>query len=210
MVLVSVLGGAELERYLLPALPVLYIAMAGACALLAWRWRWWASAGLTASLIAGSFINPPYPFPYENNLAMVDFVRLHQNAARLIEELRIAGPIYTAWPLTAALRQPEFGYVEFSHQTVETSDFRYSTLSRLDPAKVSALVLYSRTWDPSWGVLRIAWVQEFLARFYEYEPQMTAQQAHDQLGLRQVARWGGVGSGWRFTSGCDCAFIALG
>ena len=189
VVLVSVLGGAELERYLLPALPILYIAMAGSLLLLVSRWRRLAIPGLAAGLLAGMFINPPYPFPYENNLAMVDFVELHHTAARFLEGNHANATIYTAWPLTAALRRPEFGYVQRPFPTMETSDFHYSTLSRLDPAKVRVLVLYSRTWDPTWGLLRIGWVRRFLTRYYEYEPQMTAQQVQEELGLNQVARW---------------------
>ena len=32
-------------------------------------------------------------------------------------------------------------------------------------------------------------MRRFLAHFYEYEPQMTAAQARDILGLRQVMKW---------------------
>lgn len=189
ILLVSLLGGAELERYLLPALPVLYIAMAAAISLLPSLWRKLSLALLAGGLAAGSFVNPPYPFPYENNLAMTDFVELHQAAAQFLELNYYSRTIYTAWPLTAALRRPEFGYVRRGLATAETSDLHYSTLSRLDPKLVQVLVLYSRTWDPPWGVLRLSWVQAFLARFYDYEPQMSARQCREKLGLRRVGRW---------------------
>ena len=39
VVMVSVLGGAELERYLLPVLPLLYIAMGAALFTLQPKWR---------------------------------------------------------------------------------------------------------------------------------------------------------------------------
>ncbi len=183
VVLVSVLGGAELERYLLPVLPILYIAMAQAIG------SKLPALVLAAGLIAGLFVNPPFPFPYENNLAMVDFVELHRASAHWLEVQGRRDTIYTAWPLTAALRRPEFGYVQQPLATSETSDFRYSTMAHLDPAKVQVVVTYSRTWEPTWGVLRIGWVRAFLARFYEYEPQMSAQQVHDVLGLNLVAHW---------------------
>jgi 4-amino-4-deoxy-L-arabinose transferase-like glycosyltransferase len=189
ILLVSLLGGAELERYLLPVLPILYIAIAASLMALP---RFWRNAGavlLAMGLLLGLFVNPPYPFPYENNLAVADFVELHHSAAQYLERLYPEQTIYTAWPLTAALRRPDFGYVKHGLKTIETSDLHVSTLSRLDPSRVDVLVLYSRTWEPTWGVLRLAPVRDFLRRFYEYEPQMDAQQVREILGLRQVVKY---------------------
>ncbi len=189
ILLVSALGGAALERYLLPALPILYCAIAAAFTETKRAWRLTATFAMTAGLLSGWFLNPPFPFPYENNLAMVDFVNLHAAAANFIERHHPDATIYTAWPLTAALRRPEFGYVSKPLRTVETSDLHDSTLRRLDPAKVDALILYSRTWDPPWGVLRLPAVDRFLRRFYDYEPQMSSAEVTSVLGLRPVMRW---------------------
>lgn len=189
VLLVTFLGGAELERYLLPALPILYIAIAVAWTGLTPRWRAASTLALTTGLIAGWFVNPPFPFPYENNLAMTDFVRLDQQAAAYLQRNDSGETIYTAWPLTAALRTPEFGYVRSALKTAETSDLRPSTLRKLDAARVHVLVLYSRTWDPPWGVLRIPLVAEFLERYYDYEPSLTPEQARAWLHLERVARW---------------------
>jgi hypothetical protein len=76
VLLVSLLGGAALERYLVPVLPLLYCAVAAALTTLRPVWRGMAIAGMTVGLVAGMFVNPPFPFPYENNLAVVDFVNL--------------------------------------------------------------------------------------------------------------------------------------
>ena len=38
-------------------------------------------AALVACLIAANFVNPLYPFPFENNLAFVSFVGLEESAA---------------------------------------------------------------------------------------------------------------------------------
>jgi len=189
VVMVSVLGGAELERYLLPALPLLYIAMSAAWSALRPSWRNASMLATAAGLLAGLFVNPPYPFPFENNLAMVDFVELHRAAAHQLEEDHPTQTIYTAWPLTAALRNPAFGYVSQKLTASETSDFRYSTLASLDPKSVDVLVLYSRTWDPRWSILRWPIVEQFLRHFYEYEPQMNRDQVHRHFGLTQEQRW---------------------
>ena len=187
--MVSVLGGAELERYLVPVLPLVYIAMAAGWTVLLPLWRNLSIALAGAGLIAGMFWNPPFPFPYENNLGMVDFVRLQQNAARTLETSVTDKPVYTAWPLTQALRNPVFGYVHRPLSAIETSDLRYSTLLNIDPKGVDILVLYSRTWEPDWSVLRFPVVRRFLRRFFEYEPQMSSEQVREHFGLQPVARW---------------------
>jgi 4-amino-4-deoxy-L-arabinose transferase-like glycosyltransferase len=191
VLLVSVLGGAELERYLVPVLPLLYIAMAAGWSSLAARWRGASLALMTLGLLSGLFLNPPFPFPYENNLAMADFVELQETAAGVLEEHYSDMPIYTAWPLTQALRDPAFGYVKHSLKVEETSDLRASTLSRIviDPKTNWVLVLYSRTWEPEWSVLRIPQVRRFLGHFYEYGPQTDSAGVRERFGLTPVRYW---------------------
>jgi len=189
VLLVSLLGGAELERYVLPVLPLLYVAMAAAWSLLLPIWRNVSIAVMSAGMLCGLFVNPPFPFPYENNLAMADFVELQKSAAQELEAKYAGLPVYTAWPLTQALRDPAFGYVHHPLMAQETSDLRASTLARIDPGKVSVLVLYSRTWEPNWGVLQFPWVRRLLGHFYEYEPQMDTTGVAEHFGLSPVMRW---------------------
>ncbi|HLG98765.1 MAG TPA: hypothetical protein VKX49_20810 [Bryobacteraceae bacterium] len=188
-VMVSLIGGAELERYLLPVLPLVYIAMAAAWSSISVRAHVSAFATVSAGLLLGFFVNPVFPFPYENNLAMVNFVELHRDAARYLERAYPDQTIYTAWPLTQALRDPVFGYVTRKMNVAETSDLRASTLETIEPQRVKILVLYSRTWEPEWGVLRSPLVRKFLARYYEYGPEMTAAQVRQHFGLITVQRW---------------------
>jgi 4-amino-4-deoxy-L-arabinose transferase-like glycosyltransferase len=189
ILLVSLLGGAELERYLLPVLPLVYIAMGAAFQLLRPRLRYAAVAALAAGLLTGLFLNPPFPFPYENNLALVDFVQLHRAAAQFLEKLYPGKTVYTAWPLTQALRNPAFGYVDHALPATETSDLHFSTLNALNPRSVDLLVLYSRTWEPRWGVLQWPVLRNFLSRFYEYEREMTPAEVRRRFGLVPVQRW---------------------
>ena len=189
VVFVSVLGGAELERYLLPALPLVYIAMGAAWMAVTPLWRNLGIAATAAGLVAGLFLNPLYPFPFENNLALVDFVQLHRAAAQFLEDKYADQSVYTAWPLTQALRNPAFGYVSRGLTAVETSDLHFSTLNALAPQNVHVLVLYSRAWTPPWGVLNWPLVRQFLARFYQYERQMNAAEVRSRFGLVPVRRW---------------------
>jgi len=189
VLLVSFFGGAELERYLLPVLPLLYIAMGAAWMAVTPLWRNLGIASTAAGLVVGLFLNPPYPFPFENNLALVDFVQLHRAAARFLEETYSDRPIYTAWPLTQALRDPAFGYVGRKMKTVETSDLHFSRLNSLPANDVPVLVLYSRSWTPSWGVTYWPWVRRFLTQFYQYERAMNAAEVQRHFGLLPVRRW---------------------
>jgi 4-amino-4-deoxy-L-arabinose transferase-like glycosyltransferase len=189
VLLVSLLGGAELERYLLPVVPLVYIAMGAAWLTVSPLWRNAGIAAAAAGLVAGLFINPPYPFPFENNLAMVDFVQLHRAAAQFLEQTYPGQTIYTAWPLTQALRDPAFGYARRELSSAETTDLHYSTLNALDPGKVNVLVLYSRAWEPRWGVLGWPLVRAFLSRYYQYERQMNSTEVGQHFGLIPIRRW---------------------
>ena len=189
ILMVSVLGGAELERYLLPVMPLVYAATGAALMTLRPVLRSAALAAAVAGLLMGLFVNPPFPFPFENNLAMVDFVELHHAAAQFLESNYATKTIYTAWPLTAALRNPAFGYVRQGLHTQETSDLHHSTLMSIDPGRVDVLVLYSRTWEPRWGVLKWKLAQRFLNRFYDYERQMSPAEVEAHFGLVHMQGW---------------------
>lgn len=189
VILVSIFGGAELERYLLPVLPIFYIAVSVALTYLQPRWvRVGAMAALLMGLAVNLFWNPPYPFPYENNYAMVDFVTLQKTAADFAEGNLRRRTIATAWPFTAALKRPDYGFVEHPLKTLETGDFHASSVRALSPRSFDVLITYTRTWAPENGVVALPFVQKFLSRFYEWEPDITSAQCRE-LGLIRVAAW---------------------
>jgi hypothetical protein len=188
LLLVSVLGGAALERYLLPIVPLFYIAVAAAWTLLPARWQLWSKIALPAGLLASLFWNPPWPFPYENNLAAVDFVKVHANAAEYLEASYSDKVIASAWPFPDALRRPEFGYVTHPLKTRGLDDFNRSSVLPLKSG-VDVLVVYSRTWEPTYGILRIPSVASFFSRYYYYEPQITREEIETELGLHSVGRY---------------------
>ncbi len=190
--LVSVLGGAELERYLLPVLPVFYIAVAVALTFVHRAVGAIVSVGLTIGLVVSLFWNPPYPFPYENNYSMVDFVRLQQTASQFAERNLRDKTIATAWPLTAALERPDYGYVDRTLKAVDTNDFHLSSIRALPPASFDALITFTRTWAPQNGWIAIPLVRRFLAKFYQWAPEITTQQCA-QLGLYPEVSWSSRG-----------------
>lgn len=180
---VTILGGATLERYLLPALPILYIAMAAAFAVVWQGWGRFGQAALVAGLLAGLFWNPPYPFPYENNLAVVDFVRLQQAAARFVEKTYAGRRVTTAWPLTSALRRPEFGYVGERVPVREIASFTPTDLTPVSAASVDVFVLYSRDWEGRLDFRRIPRLSGLVRRLYGFEPQVTPEALERRLGV---------------------------
>jgi len=188
VLLVSVLGGAVLERYLVPVLPILYIAFAAAIWQLAPRWRIVSAVSLAAGLLVANFVNPPYPFPWENNLALTDFVRLDAETAQYLEARFPKARIAAMFPLASAYRRPEFGYVHHPLNIREISDFRASTMAPLAKEDVELFVLYSETWD-SMGLMQNATWTAFLRRYYDYEPPVDANQMLVLLGAQPVARW---------------------
>ncbi len=188
LVLVSILGGAELERYLLPVLPIFYIAVSIGLS----RLRKWtgvaAAAALIAGLIASLFWNPPYPFPFENNYAMVDFIRLQQVAAAYTELTLSHRAIATAWPFSAALKSPDYGYVSHKLKIIEMQDFHLSSLQALPPSSYDVLITHTLTWTPRNGVIAIPLVRHFLSRFYDWQPEVTLADC-EMMGLEPRASW---------------------
>ena len=168
----SVLGGAVLLRYLLPALAVFYI-------LIAPRLPRPALVALAAGLALSNWWNPPYPFGYEDNLAVVDFVRLHQAAARWLAERHPDRTVTTAWPLTDELSNPLSGYV--------TRPLRVRPVENFEPrswdpvAEPDLVVLYSRSWEPA--------LTPWLARYFDYTPQISREELMRRFGLASLARW---------------------
>jgi hypothetical protein len=191
--LFSVLGGAMLERYLLPVLPIVYIAMvAGLCALPS-PLRAMSQVALIAGVGACNFWNPPYPFPYENNLAFTEFVKLHQIAAGFIEQDYPGAEISTAWPLSAELMRPEFGYVRTAHRVREIQDFSESAVAGLENAPVEVFVLYSQQWDPPGNLLRNELVRRFWSHFLSFQPQVGAFDLDRRFHLKTVGAWSQAG-----------------
>ncbi|MDQ6706182.1 MAG: hypothetical protein M3Z85_09455 [Acidobacteriota bacterium] len=187
-ILVSILGGAVLERYLLPVLPILYIAFAMGFAAYSPKLRIASELVLFPALVLANFSNPPYPFPLENNLAFATFVSLNQRAAELVQARYADLTIATSFPLAGGLRRPEFGYVSRPIRVREIKDFSTANIAGLENGDADVLVLYSTAWDPLHLLDHPGWV-DFLRRYYGYQPQASGQQAAALLHMRQVAHW---------------------
>ena len=171
VLMLSLVGGAALARYLLPIFPLFFV---GVVALIFEfpkpRARAICAVGATC-LAWGWFLNPPYPFPYENNLAYADFVRLHQRAARDLESMPGQPRILTAWPATDELSEPSLGYVGRALRVDSIPGFAACDFDAVPPFDL--LYIYSRKWEPPGNLLsRFGTESAFVRRFYNYSPQV--------------------------------------
>jgi 4-amino-4-deoxy-L-arabinose transferase-like glycosyltransferase len=179
--MLTLLGGAVLNRYLLPVLPILFAGMAAALSLLPRVPKLTATCLLLTGLAASNWINPLYPFPFEDNLAYADFVTLHGDAADYLEHWYLDPVVTTAWPMTAELSQPDLGYVRRAMRVETLADLAPRTLQALDWSKVQVLVLFSRQWDPPLNLMRFSGVRRFWERYSDFVPGITAEEARARV-----------------------------
>jgi 4-amino-4-deoxy-L-arabinose transferase-like glycosyltransferase len=148
-VLFSVLGGALLTRYLLPMYPLVLLL---AVSTLYRRARFWqALAALSAAaFFVGLFVNPPYRFAPEDNLAYARVIRLHQAGIRQLERLYPGATVLSAWPVTDELTRPELGYLKQPYEVYRLEDFTPAQIARAaeEPEKYSAALVFSTKYDP--------------------------------------------------------------
>jgi hypothetical protein len=147
--LFSVLGGALLCRYLLPLYPLVLVL---AVTTMQRRVPWWpALAALSAAaFVAGIFINPPYGFAPEDNLAYAHIIRLHQAGIAQLESRYPGATVLSAWPVTDELARPELGYVKERWDVSAIDDFSSGQIARAaaEPGRYSAALVFSTKYDP--------------------------------------------------------------
>jgi 4-amino-4-deoxy-L-arabinose transferase-like glycosyltransferase len=181
----SLVGGAILSRYLLPAFPVFYLIV------VTYIWRLPRALArpacvLAAACLVGSwFTNPPYPFPFENNLAYADFVRLHQEAARFLQSVCGDPIVLTAWPASGELTTPALGYVNRPLRLAAVQGFTAADFEKTGRESFDLLYLYSRRWEPKSNWLaRSALLREMHRRYFGYAPQIPESALADRYHLR--------------------------
>lgn len=189
VLVVTVLGGATLERYLLPVLPLMYAAMAAGWSVDSPRRRRWMEGATLAGMVLCLFWSRPLPTPLENNLAMVRFIRLHQQAAQYLEQYCTGRVVATAWPLSEALRSPDFGYVREGFVIREIAEFSPRALRNLAGRDFDLLVLYRRDWNPGPLYEWFPVLARLRARYYGFEGEADPDLAARLLGLQITARF---------------------
>jgi hypothetical protein len=196
----SVVGGALLTRYLLPMYPLLFIVCVA-------TWRrvraWWLLAVFTAAaFVCGIFINPPYGFSLEDNLAYRNFIVLQQQAIRQTLALH-PRRVLTSWPASDELRKPELGYVaqpvavetveDFSQETLQKMLAQSSNATTARPPGFDTVLIFSTKYDPPGFSLGLGKKSEQLnSRYFGFHHDVTPDEAAQMLGATVV---------WRESSG---------
>jgi hypothetical protein len=190
LLLFSVLGGALLTRYLLPLYPLMLLVCVNTFYR---RLRQWSYLVLLSAIafLAGLFINPPYRFAPEDNLAYRDVILLHQSAIRQIVSHYSYATVLTAWPVTDELTKPELGYVTKPMQVAAIDNFSLDQIEKAaqmnDPYTVG--LIFSTKYDPPHLPLSLGRRnQAFDERFFDF---------HQDLPPETIARLLGGKVMWR-------------
>jgi hypothetical protein len=162
-------------------MPLVFAATASALTFFK-RWQRLAAAGvLLAASVGDNFLNPPYPFPYENNLAYTDFLRLHQDAAEYLARWYPQVRVDTAWPMSMELEKPELGFVKHAIEVRPMNDLTVRGLEQTDWRRVEVMVMFSRRWDPEFSLMHLPAVRRFWRRFYQVLPNANETEARARI-----------------------------
>jgi len=184
VIAMAVVGGAVLARYMLPVLPLVIIVMVST---LHRRVRMWRGviAIVVLAFVAALFVNPPYGFSIEDNLAYRDYIQMHQHAADFVEAHYPMARVLTAWPGNDELTRPYLGYVTRPMRVVRIENF---TIEELTTAKnmrgtFDVALVFSTKYQPvhSWFESWQTW-QEWKTRYFGYHRDVPPAAAAQILG----------------------------
>lgn len=183
----SVLGGALLTRYLLPMYPLVLLM---AVTTFYRRVRFWQGlAALSAgAFVLGLFVNPPYGFAPEDNLAYAHVVRLHEAGIAQLNHRYPGAAVLTAWPMSDELTRPELGYLKSPYEVYRLEDFTGAQITRAaqEPEKYSAALVFSTKYDPqspifTLGPLSRALDERYFGQHRDLQPEAIALELHGAL-----------------------------
>jgi 4-amino-4-deoxy-L-arabinose transferase-like glycosyltransferase len=180
----SVLGGALLTRYLLPMYPLVLLL---AVSTLYRRAPWWQAlaAFSAATFVLGIFIDPPYGFAPEDNLAYARVIRLHQAGIAQLEQRYPGSTVLSAWPITDALTRPELGYLSQPFAVTPIEDFSAPQIARAadEPEKFSTALVFSTKADPASPIFTLGQASKAMdERYFGLHHDLQPEQIAHQLG----------------------------
>ncbi len=185
--LFSVLGGALLTRYLLPMYPLMLLLAVSTLYRRVPSWQV-LTAFSAAAFVVGLFVNPPYGFAPEDNLAYARLVRMDQaGIAQLNAHFRGAA-VLSAWPVTDELSRPELGYVKEPYQVYSVDDFSSAQIDRAagEPWNYTAALVFSTKYDPPSPLLSLgkrsqALDEKYFGLHHDLPPEAIAMRLHGSV-----------------------------
>jgi 4-amino-4-deoxy-L-arabinose transferase-like glycosyltransferase len=188
VLVLAVIGGAVLARYLLPVIPLVIIICVST---LRRRIRYWpVVVGIVvAAFIVGWVVNPSYGFSMEDNLAYRDYIELHERAESFIQTHYAASRVLTAWPASDELNRPFLGYVARPMPVFRIDDF---TIAQLTAAanlhsKFDVAFIFSTKYEPAhpWFRRSKKW-EQWNTEFFGYHRDVPLEVAAQILGGQVV------------------------
>ena len=180
----SVVGGAELARYMLPVFPFVIIL----CLSTLWRRvRYWIAVTILVDLafIAALLVNPPYGFPFEDNLAYRDYVLLHRNAAQFLAMRYPRARVLTAWPASDELTRPYLRYVSRPMRVLRIENFAFEEVSSAAAVRsdFDVALVFSTKYIPPHSLLArwLAW-ERVQTRYFGFHRDLPPSAAAQVLG----------------------------
>ena len=147
--LFSVLGGALLTRYLLPMYPLVLLM---AVTTFYRRVPYWQGLAVfsAAAFVLGLFVNPPYGFAPEDNLAYAHVVRLHLAGIAQLSKRYPGATVLSAWPMTRRVDAPRAWLCEAALGCLPDRGLYRAQIARAaaEPEKYSAALVFSTKYDP--------------------------------------------------------------
>ena len=178
--LFSVLGGALLTRYLLPMYPLVLLVAVSTFYRRVPYWQGLAAFS-AAAFVLGLFINPPYGFAPEDNLAYARVVRMELAGIAQLNKRYPGATVLSAWPVTDELARPELGYVKQPWDVYRIEDFTEAEIERAaaEPEKYTAALVFSTKYDPPPlisipGVSSEAMEERFFGLHHDLAPEVIA------------------------------------
>lgn len=200
VIAMAVIGGAVLARYMLPVVPLVILVWVSTL----WRRvRLWKGvvAIVALAFIANLFVNPPYGFSLEDNLAYRDYILLHQRAESFLETRHPTARVLTAWPTSGELTQTYLGYVKRPMRVVQIENFTVEQLmaaADMQPGFDVALVFSTKYQPPHPLLERWRSWEKIKAKYFGYYRDVPPQAAAQLLGGKLVyletrnGQWVGV------------------
>jgi 4-amino-4-deoxy-L-arabinose transferase-like glycosyltransferase len=185
--LFSVLGGALLTRYLLPMYPLVLLVAVSTFYRRVPYWQGLAAFSAVA-FVVGLFVNPPYRFAPEDNLAYARVIRMHVAGIAQLNKRYRGATVLSAWPVTDELKRPELGYVKEPYTVYRLEDFTSAQMDRAagEPEKYSAALVFSTKYDPpslplSLGPKSEAMDERYFGLHHDLPPEAIALRLHGTL-----------------------------
>ena len=188
-VVMSIIGGAELARYLLPVIP-LFILLCVSTLRRRLR-RWTLVVGIVClGFVVGLFVNPPYGFAPEDNLAYRDYVLLHKFGDGYVDQHYAHERVLTAWPASDEITRPYLGYVRQPMSVVPVDNFSLEEMLNVYPKKsqFDVALVFSTKYEASNYFSHLRWWQNLKKRFFGYHEDLPPDAVAQLLGGRVIAQ----------------------